>query len=61
LRASVGNPPATSQGRRVLIVDAEFDPAMASDTSQPVHEANLAVTQTFPVLPTGKFEEFWII
>jgi hypothetical protein len=45
----------------VLIVDAEFDPATASDTSQPVHEANLAVAQTFTVLATGKFEEFWII
>ncbi len=34
---------------------------MASDTSQPVREANLAVAQTFPILATGKFEEFWMI
>jgi len=45
----------------ILIVDAEFDPATASDTSQPVHEANLAVAQTFTVLADGKFEEFWIV
>lgn len=45
----------------VLIVDAEFDPATFADTSQPIHEANLAVAQTFTVLADGKFEEFWII
>ena len=45
----------------VLIVDAEFDPATFSDTSQPIHEANLAVAQTFTVLGDGRFEEFWIV
>lgn len=45
----------------VLFVDAEFDPMTASDTSQPIHEANLAVAQTFTVLSTGKLEEFRIV
>ena len=42
-------------------MDAEFDPDTASDTSQPIHEANLAVAQSFTVLADGKFEEFWIV
>jgi hypothetical protein len=45
----------------VLFVDAEFDPATFSDTSQPLHEANLGVGQSFTVLNDGKFEEFWLV
>jgi hypothetical protein len=45
----------------ILFVDAEFDPLTVSHTSQPIHEANLAVAQTFTVLSTGKFEEFRIV
>jgi len=46
---------------KVLRVDAEFDPATRQDTSEPIHEANPAVAQTFTVLATGKFEEFWLV
>ena len=49
----------------LLFVDAEFDPLdpelIVSDVAQPIHEANLAVAQSFTVLSTGKFEEFWIV
>lgn len=45
----------------VLRVDAEFDPATEQDATQPIHEANPAVGQSFTVLASGKFEEFWIV
>lgn len=45
----------------VLYVDAEFDPATPSDTSIGISEANLGVAQTFTVLASGKFEQFWFV
>jgi hypothetical protein len=45
----------------VLFVDAEFDPDTISDISQPIHEANPGVAQSFTVLEDGKFEEFWLV
>ncbi len=48
------------QDQLVLFVDAEFVP-MFSDTSQPLHEANLGVAQSFTVLEDGKLEEFGLV
>ena len=45
----------------VLFVDAEYDPAGASDTNAGVHESALAVAQTFTVLSDGKLDEFQIV
>jgi hypothetical protein len=45
----------------VLYVDAEYDPALPSDTSASVTEVSLAVAQTFTVLEDGKFERFDIV
>lgn len=45
----------------VLVADAEFDPATASDHSLGVSEVMPGVAQTFTVLATGKFERFWLI
>ncbi len=47
----------------VLFVDAQFDPATANDIvpAPGVNEANPAVAQTFTVLSSGKFEEFWLV
>lgn len=44
-----------------LFVDAEYDPAAASNTNPGIHEASLSVAQTFTVLQDGKFEEFEIV
>lgn len=46
---------------QVLYVDAEFDPPTTADTFTGVNEASPAVAQTFTVLATGRFEEFWIV
>jgi len=48
------------ENQLVLFVDAEFDP-MFADTSQPLHEANLGVAQSFTVLTDGKLDEFWLV
>lgn len=45
----------------VLFVDAEFDPASASDHFIGLSEANIGVAQTFTVLADGKFEQFSIV
>lgn len=51
----------TKTDRPVLRVDAEFDPGTASDTAAPVSEANPGVGQTYTVLASGEFEEFWLV
>lgn len=50
-------------GGLVLFVDAEHDPMAGTftSTSQPLHEANRGVAQTFTVLRAGKLEEFRIM
>ncbi len=45
----------------VLFVDAEFDPVAPADQDAGVSENQPGVAQTFTVLSTGKFEEFWIV
>jgi hypothetical protein len=47
--------------RGVLMADAEFDPALASDLNIGINEMTPGVAQTFTVLADGKFEEFWIV
>jgi len=48
-------------GGLVLVADAEFDPATASDHNIGVSESMPGVAQTFTVLSTGKFERFWLV
>ncbi len=45
----------------ILYVDAEFDPATASDHNAGINETNPGVAQTFTVLANGKFEQFSIV
>lgn len=45
----------------VLYVDAEFDPATASDHFVGLSETNIGVAQSFTVLADGKFERFSIV
>lgn len=45
----------------ILMVDAEFDPVMASDHNLGINEARPGVAQSFTVLADGKFEQFWIV
>lgn len=42
-------------------VDAEFDPASASNATAGINEATPGAAQTFTVQNDGKFEEFWIV
>ncbi len=51
----------SNNGGSVLVADAEFDPATASDHNIGVNEAMPGVAQTFTVLATGKFERFWLV
>ena len=45
----------------VLMVDAEFNPASASNASYGTHETQLAVAQTFTVQTTGRLEQFQLV
>ncbi|MEM9175464.1 MAG: hypothetical protein AAGC67_09535 [Myxococcota bacterium] len=44
----------------VLLVDAEFNPAGASNANGQISET-VGVAQTFTVLNNGKFERFWVL